>query len=305
MLPSRAFVADRGDARTRLDHAIVRRLSEVPHLSRTRVQRWIDEGLVLVNGRRARRAAAAVAAGDRVEVLADEARAVPPKPAAEAIEVEVLYQDEHLLAIDKPPGIVVHPTYKHTSGTLLNALLWRFGEGDVIPRFVSRLDRDTSGVLLVALSADVHARLQRASAHGNIRKEYLAVVAGRPRKRAGTIALPLGRDPGDRRRVTVQDRGRESVTRYEVLGFVGGVTLLRCELVTGRTHQIRVHLAASGWPIVGDRVYGRASSDISRQALHAWRLTLSHPISERPLVVTAPVPADIRVLGAGLVFPNP
>jgi RluA family pseudouridine synthase len=201
------------------------------------------------------------------------------------------------MAIDKPPGVVVHPSYKQLSGTLLNAVLWRLRDRpDVKPGILTRLDKDTSGLVVIALAAEVHAAMQRDAAGGHIRKEYLAVVSGTPRPLAGTIRAPLGRDTADRRRVVVTAGGADSETRYEVAASAGGLSLVRCELVTGRTHQIRVHLQSRGWPIVGDRVYGTADDRIGRQALHAWRISLPHPVTRERLTIEAPVPEDMRGL---------
>lgn len=232
-------------------------------------------------------------------------RRPPPEP--EPIDLAILYQDEHLIAVDKPPGMVVHPTYKNWSGTLLNALLWhlrdpatlhasgegRGARGDLEPRIITRLDKETSGIVLVALTADIHARIQRETAAGRVRKEYLAVVCGTPEPSRGSVALPLARSVADRRRVVVDPSGQDSRTDYDVLHSSRNVSLVRCVLVTGRTHQIRVHLAARGWPVVGDRVYGQPHEEIARQALHAWRITLVHPISRQILELTAPPPADL------------
>ena len=239
------------------------------------------------------------------------------RPQAEPLDIAVVYEDESLVAIDKPPGMVVHPTYKHWTGTLLNALLWRVRDRpDLIPRIITRLDKDTSGLVLVALTPQVHARVQKDAAAGRVRKEYLAIVHGTPWPPQGTIAMPLARSVEDRRRVVVTSDGALSVTRYELVGrverqgrseselaWIGGrafhedvVTLVRCELVTGRTHQIRVHLAARGWPVLGDAVYGVSDARVSRQALHAWRVSLPHPLSREPLEIEAPPPADLRAL---------
>lgn len=214
-----------------------------------------------------------------------------PPPEAERLDLSLVYEDEWLMAVDKPAGMVVHPTYKNWSGTLLNGLLARARE----PRIVTRLDKDTSGVVLVALSAEVHARVQRDGAAGRVTKEYLAIVRGTPASR-GSIDLPLARSPEDRRRVVVDPDGQRSRTTYEVLSASNGRAVVRCELVTGRTHQIRVHLASQGWPIVGDRVYGEADETLARQALHAWRVTVPHPVSRETLVLEAPLPPELQAL---------
>ena len=209
------------------------------------------------------------------------------------MELSVLYEDDAIIALDKPPGLVVHPTYKNTSGTLLNGILWRFRDRPAVqPGILTRLDKGTSGIVLVALTPELHARMQKQP----MQKEYLAVVHGTPDPRRGTITLPLARDPEDRRRVIVTDNGARCETRYEVLSEEGAHSVVRCEPITGRTHQIRVHLAAVGCPVVGDVVYGQAHETIARQALHAWRISLAHPMTRERMRIESPLPPDIRAL---------
>lgn len=217
-----------------------------------------------------------------------------PPPAPEPIPLDVLYRDEWLIAVDKPAGMVVHPTYRNWTGTLLNGLLWYLSPAGAQPRIVTRLDKDTSGVVLVALTAEVHARIQRDAAAGLVRKEYLAVVCGLPDPPEDVIDAPLARSPADRRLVVVDPHGQHSRTRYQRLSVRAGTSLLRCEPVTGRTHQIRVHLASRGWPVAGDRVYGTPHPDAARQALHAWRVTLTHPVTRETLSIEAPPPPDMQ-----------
>lgn len=219
------------------------------------------------------------------------------RPEPEDVPLSILYEDESLLVIDKPGGMVVHPTYKNWSGTLLNGLLWHVRDrGPVVPSIITRLDKQTSGIVLVALSAEIHAKVQKDAAAGLVKKEYLAVVHGIPNPRAGTIALPLARGPEDRRRVIVTDTGQASETRYEVTATIDNLSVVRCELVTGRTHQIRVHLSHSGWPIIGDEAYGMPHALVTRQALHAWRVSLLHPATREPLQVESTIPADLRAV---------
>src|SRR5678816_2273441 len=220
------------------------------------------------------------------------------RPLPEEGPLSIVFEDEWIIVLDKPPGIVVHPTYKNWSGTLLNSVLWRMRErADAQPGILTRLDKDTSGLVVMALTPEVHAAMQRDQAARRIDKTYLAVVQGTPEPARGTIALPLGRDLADRRRVVVTDTGAPSETRYEVMATLDETaSLVRCELVTGRTHQIRVHLAARGWPIVGDAMYGVTSATITRQALHAWRIRFPHPITRQPLDLEAALPTDIRTL---------
>jgi 23S rRNA pseudouridine1911/1915/1917 synthase len=221
------------------------------------------------------------------------------RPEPQPVPLVILYEDEHIIVLDKPAGLVIHPTYRNTTGTLLNGLLWHVrARGDTRPGILTRLDKGTSGLVLAGLTAGAHARMQKDMAAGHVRKDYLAVVHGTPDPASGDIDLALARDPEDRRRVVVAGDGARSRTAYAVLaqGREPGTCVLRCSPITGRTHQIRVHLAARGWPILGDAVYGRASSGIARQALHAWRLTLPHPLTRHDLSFEAPVPDDLAAI---------
>jgi 23S rRNA pseudouridine1911/1915/1917 synthase len=229
------------------------------------------------------------------------------RPQPEEGPVSIIYEDEWMLVANKPPGVVVHPTYKNTSGTLLNAVLWRVRHrAGAQPGILTRLDKDTSGLVVIALAPEVHSVMQKDAAAGRTCKQYLALVCGSPDPPQGLIALALARDPADRRRVIVTADGARCETRYEVVSTHGAHSMMRCELITGRTHQIRVHLAARGWPIVGDRVYGEPDARIPRQALHAWRVTLPHPLSKQPLEFEAPLPDDMRALaGQSQTVKNP
>jgi 23S rRNA pseudouridine1911/1915/1917 synthase len=231
-----------------------------------------------------------------------QSRVRRPPPEPEEVAINVLYEDGAVIAIDKPPGMIVHPTYRNWSGTLLNGLLWhlRRSTPGIQPSIITRLDKGTSGIVLAALTPAVHARVQRDGAAGRVCKEYLAVVRGSPRPASGSIVLPLARSLEDRRRVVVASEGQHSETRYEVVTAANGYSLVRCELVTGRTHQIRVHLAARGWPIAGDAAYGEAHPALDRQALHAWRIALPHPVTRSALTIEAAIPADLCRLMPGL-----
>ena len=308
----RTVVADRGDAGVRLDRVLRRHLADLDAATRTRVQSWIESGCVTVNGAAVRRVSARAVLGDLVSVVVPDPaprRAMLAEPAALAI----LFEDDHLLAIDKPAGVVVHPTFRHPAGTLMNALLWHargWGAGRR-PSIVGRLDKLTSGIVLVAKTREIHAALQRAGRH--FIKDYLAVVYGRVPVR-GAIDLRLALAPRDRRHVVASAAsGAPSLTEFERLARAraprAGLALLRCRLVTGRRHQIRVHLAARGWPIVGDPVYGEplwrdvedprlaaALRAFPRQALHAHRVALAHPVTGNELEISAPLPNDLRGL---------
>jgi 23S rRNA pseudouridine1911/1915/1917 synthase len=299
----RSISIDRGDHGVRLDRVLMRHLQDEKGASRNRIQKWIDAGDVLINGRRAARTAWRVQSGDEIRV---RIALMPPRsrPQAEPLAIDVLYEDDDLLAVNKPPGLVVHPSYRNTSGTLMNGLLaraqsWPAGSA---PALLGRLDKNTSGLVLVTKRASVYTALQRAMSANQIEKDYIAIVCGKPSPK-GTIDLALDRDPWDRRRITVTDRGGQpSVTKYERLATTYTHSSVRCRLITGRTHQIRVHLAAKGWPIVGDATYGRASS-FPRQALHAWRLRFKHPLTAKEMLIQAALPEDMRALVAELGLP--
>jgi 23S rRNA pseudouridine1911/1915/1917 synthase len=236
--------------------------------------------------------------------------------ASEALPLDIVYEDNYLLAVNKPAGIVVHPTYGHAHGTLMNALLWhgRQWPDDQRPSLVGRLDKLTSGIVIVAKTRSVHAALQRVMTSNLCEKDYLAIVYGRVNVARGRIDLRLARDRRDRRKVVASTTGgRPSLTTFERLGRVAaprvGLSLLRCRLSTGRMHQIRVHLAERGWPIVRDPKYGEprwpefidatlssALKTFSRQALHAWRLAMPHPYLRVSLRLEAKVPPDFNSL---------
>jgi 23S rRNA pseudouridine1911/1915/1917 synthase len=313
----RVLTADRGDAGQRLDLVLCRHLSDVDIATRTRVQSWIEGGQVTVNGRLVRRTATRAAQGDVVSIALPE---LAPRHvmAAEELSLDIVYEDADVVAVNKPAGMVVHPAYKNTSGTMMNALLWRARFWSAAPHpqrpsIVGRLDKGTSGIVLVAKSAAVHAALQRVMGSAETQKDYLAVVYGRVNKARGEIDARLARDPRDRRRTVASTAGAASLTRFVRLDRVAapgpGLSLLRCRLVTGRRHQIRVHLASHGWPLVGDRTYGElhwrhvddpalaaALERFPRQALHAWRVVFLHPTTGRRTVIDAPLPSDFEEL---------
>jgi 23S rRNA pseudouridine1911/1915/1917 synthase len=294
-----AIKVDRGDVGVRIDLVLQRHLSHLPGVTRNRLQRLIDFGSVRVNGRPVSRASARVAAADTIDIELPERRA-RTAPVAEQLPLDVVFEDDQLLVVNKPAGQVSHPAFRNPSGTLLNAIL-AHASGGWTPALVSRLDKGTSGLVLVAKHKSIHAALQRLSNNHGVEKDYLAVVFGKPPAR-GTIDLALDRDPWDRRRVTVRDRGGvNAVTKFERIRAVASgpdnyLSLVRCRLVTGRMHQIRVHLAAKGWPIAGDATYGKKLAAIDRQALHASRLAFAHPVTGARVEVTAAVPADMERL---------
>ena len=264
-----------------------------PAGSRAAAQRLIDGGAVLVDGR-PRPKRHAVAAGDRISVGALEPA---PEPEAPPAAFDVAYEDEHLLVVDKPPGVVVHPGAGNRSGTLVQALSDRVAGGPdpERPGVVHRLDRDTSGLLVMARSEPVHAALQAALQAREIVREYLALVEGRPAARRGTIDAPLGRDRRVRTRMSTDtDDARAAVTHFEAERNLPTATLLRVRLETGRTHQIRAHLQAIGHPLIGDPEYGRPGRyGLRRQFLHATRLAFEHPVTGAALDLVSPLPDDL------------
>lgn len=270
--------------------------------SRAAAQRLIDAGLVLVDDHR-RPKRYPVRAGSRVVVAA-----APPSAEPTAVPVAdfvVAYEDEHLLVIDKPAGVVVHPARGHRQGTLSQALSSRAAGGDAgRAGIVHRLDRDTSGLLVVARSEEVHRRLRRALAARALERQYLALVEGRPPARSGTIDAPIGRDRRHRTRMSIDsDEPREARTHFELARALPATSLLRVRLETGRTHQIRVHLQAIGHPVAGDPEYGTAGLlGLERQFLHAARLAFEHPMTGERVDVVSALPADLEdalVIGAG------
>jgi 23S rRNA pseudouridine1911/1915/1917 synthase len=269
--------------------------------SRSAAQRAIEAGLVTVDGE-VRPKRHRVTAGERVEVAPEPAAAGGAAEAAAASEVPfaVVYEDEHLLVVDKPAGVVVHPARGHRGATLSEALAGR-AAGGVDPAragIVHRLDKDTSGLLVVAKSEAVHRALQELIRRRELRREYLALVEGCPPARSGTIDAPIGRDRRTRTRMSTDtDAPRAARTHFELERAYAGFALLRVTLETGRTHQIRVHLQAIGHPVAGDPEYGTAGQlGLARQFLHAARLAFVHPVTGAPLDVSSPLPPDLQAV---------
>jgi len=277
---------------TRLDRFLAGR-PEVG--SRAAAERLLEGGGVLVDGR-ARPKSHRLEGGEEVAFEAPAPRASGLVP--EEIDLAIPYEDEHLLVVDKPAGLVVHPARGHARGTLVHGLLAYDVEGGDEPErpgIVHRLDRDTSGLLVVARSAEAHRRLQDLVRRREVTREYLALVVGRPRSRRGTIEAPIGRDRTDPLRHSLDtDTPREAVTHFEVEELLPRHALLRVTLETGRTHQIRVHLAAIDLPVAGDPLYGRPRDlGLERQFLHATRLAFDHPFTGARVDVTSPLPDDL------------
>ena len=276
----------------RLDQALARLL---PAHSRSRIRTWIDAGNVTLSGS-VLEAKQRLAGGERVLIVPLPEAQTELKP--QQISLSIVYEDEALIVIDKPPGLVVHPGSGNWSGTLANALLHHSPALSGVARagIVHRLDKDTSGLLVVAKTEIVRTELVRQLQARSVHREYLALAAG-DIARSGTIDAPIGRHPVKRTSMAVVGSGKPAVTRYEVRERFGDCTFLACRLETGRTHQIRVHLASIRHPLVGDPVYGRRGGvAFPRQALHAWRLGLVHPATGKPIKWESPLPADFATL---------
>ena len=280
-------------------------------MSRERVKALLGEGCITLNGRAAGQASVKLAAGTTFRIAVPDA--VAAEAAAQDIPLVIAFEDEHLIVIDKPAGLVVHPAAGNLDGTLVNALLHHCrgqlsGIGGVArPGIVHRIDKDTSGLLVVAKSDKAHEGLARQFADHSIERAYLAVTAGHPAPPSGTIRGNIGRSSTNRKKMAMvgEGRGKHAVTHYRTLKVLRDAALVECRLETGRTHQLRVHLGSIGHPLLGDPVYGRspsrlrpilASLGFSRQALHAAELGFIHPVSGEKLHFTSDLPADMQQL---------
>ena len=306
-----------GDAGGRLDAVVA---ASIADLSRAAVQRLIEDGHVRVGGTTAVKAGARLRTGEVIDI--DIPAAQPLEVVAEDIPLTVLFEDSDVIVIDKPAGLVVHPAPGHARGTLVNALLFHCtdlsGIGGVLrPGIVHRLDKDTSGVMIATKSDRAHASLtaqfqakSRGDANGKIERQYLAIAAPPPPSAGGTLRTLYGRHPVHRKKFSSKvASGKHAVTHWNVVERLHGAALLRLELETGRTHQIRVHATDHGWPLLGDPVYGHrqrderiaaAADSLGRQALHAAVLTFDHPVTGHRMAFTAPLPADLEVVLSAL-----
>ena len=284
------FVVDR--AYPRLDRYVS---EQHPALSRTQAQKLIREGHVKVNGRAAK-AGLKLEVGDKVTLTIPPVAPSPLLP--EDIPLDIIYEDDDLLVVDKPAGLTVHPAPGHPAHTLVNAVLSHLSElstESLRPGIVHRLDKETSGLMLVAKNNATHMNLARQFKARTIVKAYLVLVKGHVTPQDGVIDAPIGRDSGNRKRMAVvaESRGRAATTQYHVIRYIGDYTLLEVRPKTGRTHQIRVHLSAIGYPVVGDKTYGVKSSHLSRQFLHAFRLGFNLPSSGKYVEFESKLPPDL------------
>ncbi len=295
------------EAGERLDAFLAEQLVD---LSRSRVQKLIVQQQVILNNQVCLSKKELVQTGDRIHLTIPDAEPLNLQP--ENIPLDILYEDAELLIVNKSAGLVVHPAPGHSSGTLVNALLWHCrtdgistlsGIGGIQrPGIVHRLDKDTTGAIAVAKSDRAHVHLQQQFQQKTARRDYLGIVYGAPKTESGTVNAPIGRSSSDRQKMAIvaeTDGGRAAITHWQVKERIGNYTLINFELETGRTHQIRMHTAHVGHPIVGDPVYGSGRSvgvNLPGQALHAWRLRLRHPVSGEWIEAIAPVPAAFTTL---------
>jgi 23S rRNA pseudouridine1911/1915/1917 synthase len=296
----------------RLDRALA---AAVPTLSRERLKALIRSGAVEAGGKAVRDPAAKVRGEETLRVAVPQPRPAHNEP--QDIPLSIVFEDEHLLVVDKPAGLVVHPAAGNFDGTLVNALLHHCsgklsGIGGVArPGIVHRIDKDTSGLLVVAKSDVAHEGLARQFAAHSIDRRYLAIVSGTPNLPAGTIDAPLARSATNRKKIAIVEgsRGKRAVTHWKRLEVLNDAALVECRLETGRTHQVRVHMASLGHPLLGDPVYGRSGKihakllkdlDFHRQALHAAELGFTHPVTKRRLSFSSPMPADMQELRRAL-----
>jgi 23S rRNA pseudouridine1911/1915/1917 synthase len=287
------LTAAAGDAGIRLDQLLQ---TSLPEYSRSRLQDWIKGGRVLVDGS-VQKASYVVRGGETIKV--DPAELRPLRAFAEDIPIDILYLDDDIIAVNKPAGLVVHAGAGQHSGTLVNALLHKFHSlsgvgGDERPGIVHRIDKETSGVLLVARTDFAHRKLADQFAGRQIDKTYLALVQGHVKAQTGKITLPVARDPVRRTRMTTRiASGRPAQTSYTVLERFERFTSLEVKIGTGRTHQIRVHMASAGHPVAGDTLYGAAATSLGRFFLHAWKIRFTSPTGGHEIEIEAPLPPEL------------
>ena len=279
-------------------------LSRKTDFTRSRIQQLIKNGDITVNGKNAKnnkkiKSSYKIEENDRIEIFIPEPEQAEIIP--ENIKIDIIYEDEDIAVINKNAGLVVHPAQGHYSGTLVNAILYHIKDlsginGEIRPGIVHRLDKDTSGLIVIAKNDKAHINLAKMFQEKKIKKTYLAILKGKLTKEKGRIVRQIGRDTDDRKKMTVikgNDRGKEAITNYNVICSNELFTLVKVYIETGRTHQIRVHMKHMGYPILGDMVYGRKDSE-KRQMLHAYKLEFLHPVTEKPMKFISEIPEDFR-----------
>ena len=279
-------------------------LSRKTDFTRSRIQQLIKNGDITVNGKNAKnnkkiKSSYKIEENDRIEIFIPETEQAEIIP--ENIKIDIIYEDEDIAVINKNAGLVVHPAQGHYSGTLVNAILYHIKDlsginGEIRPGIVHRLDKDTSGLIVIAKNDKAHINLAKMFQEKKIKKTYLAILKGKLTKEKGRIVTQIGRDTDDRKKMTVikgNDRGKEAITNYNVICSNELFTLVKVYIETGRTHQIRVHMKYMGYPILGDMVYGRKDNE-KRQMLHAYKLEFLHPVTEKPMKFISEIPEDFR-----------
>ena len=273
-------------------------LAGVTEYTRSQIQKWLKDGALLLNGKPAK-PNTAIRTGDALRLSVPEPQELNVVP--QNIPIDIVYEDDDLCVIHKPKGMVVHPAPGNPDGTLVNALLYHFKQlsgvgGATRPGIVHRIDRDTSGLVVVAKNDFAHERLAAQFADHSAHRSYVCLIHGNFKEDSGTIDAPIGRHPTDRKRMAVVPNGRRAVTHWQVIERYGDATFLRVELETGRTHQIRVHMAYQKHPILGDPVYGSTAPKLGlySQALHGYRLTFKHPATGEGMTFSAPLPEDFQ-----------
>ena len=278
----------------RIDSYLAKRLE----LTRTRVQELIKEEQIKVNYKKIK-SSYKIEENDEIEVIIPEIQEVEIIP--EDIKIDIIFEDKDIAVINKQAGLVVHPAQGHYSGTLVNAILYHIKDlsginGEMRPGIVHRLDKDTSGLIIIAKNDKAHLELTNMFQNKEIKKTYLAIVKGKLNKKKGRIATQIGRDRNDRKKMAVLDsltQGKNAITNFRVIDQNEKFSLLKVDIETGRTHQIRVHMKYMGYPILGDAVYGRADSE-KRQMLHAYKLEFLHPITKEKMEIIAELPDDFK-----------
>ena len=273
-------------------------LSGKTEFTRTRIQQLIKERNIMVNGK-ATKSSYKIEKDDEIVIEVPEAETTEIKP--ENIKIDIVYEDSYIVVINKQAGLVVHPAHGHYSGTLVNAILYHIKDlsginGEIRPGIVHRLDKDTSGLIVIAKNDKVHVTLTEMFQEKKIRKTYLAILKGKLNKSEGKVVTQIGRDKNDRKKMTVIDditKGKTAITNYRVISQNSLFTLVKVNIETGRTHQIRVHMRHLGYPILGDSVYGRKDNE-KRQMLHAYRLEFLHPVTGNPMEFIGEIPEDFQ-----------
>ena len=296
----KTFVVKKGEENNRIDSYLAKRTSE---FSRVAIQRLIDEEKILVNGKKIK-SSYKTQLEDKITIQPDEPKEIKLK--AQDIPVEIIYEDQYIIVVNKPKGMVVHPANGNPDGTLVNSLMAICKDslsgigGEIRPGIVHRLDKDTSGIIIVAKNDKAHINLSEQIKNHEIKKIYIALVRGIVKEKEGTINMPIGRSTRDRKKMAVTKNGKEAITHFKVLERFPehNCSLLEIKIETGRTHQIRVHLSQIGYPIIGDEVYSNGKNEwgIKGQCLHAKRLQFKHPISQKEMDLEASFPQYLEKL---------